>query len=145
MILNNVITYLSRVIKDRLDAEAKGLFVESKPFTDEISANSTLMNFIQSNSLSVNETIVLFLALTPHISPNLFNSIISEYLPNGGDFPEFGGVKGKNHRGIIPTGETALYILGGKDIKERIEITKMFDENHLFATFIFFVEDKRNT
>jgi len=133
MILNNVITYLSRVIKDRLDAEAKGLFVESKPFTDEISANSTLMNFIQSNSLSVNETIVLFLALTPHISPNLFNSIISEYLPNGGDFPEFGGVKGKNHRGIIPTGETALYILGGKDIKERIEITKMFDENHLFA------------
>jgi hypothetical protein len=69
----------------------------------------------------------------PHILPDYFGKLISDFLPNGGDFPEFGGVKGKNHRGILPTGETVLYILAGKDIEKRIEVSKMFGEEHLFA------------
>jgi len=92
-----------------------------------------VLRFILENKLNAEEYICLLLALVPHISPNFFNAIISDYLPNGGDFPEFGGVKGKNHRGILPTGETVLYILAGNDIEKRIEVSKLFDEDHLFA------------
>src|SRR5690606_33017842 len=65
--------------------------------------------------------------------PNYLNTIISDFFPNGGDLPEFGGVKGKNHRGIIPTGETVQFILAGNDIEKRIHTKSLFEENHLFA------------
>ena len=41
---------------------------------------------------------------------------MAEYLPEGGDFPEFGGVRATNQRGILPTGETAQFILAGHDL-----------------------------
>ena len=100
---------------------------------DQDKDGSQLSKFITENHLDDNEIIVLLLALVPHIYPELINDVISEFLPNGGDFPEFGGVKGKNHRGILPTGETILYVLGGKDLKKRIEFSKLFDEEHFFA------------
>jgi len=94
---------------------------------------SEISQFIKTNKLVHAEIITLLIALVPHISPEFFNNIIAEYLPAGGDFPEFGGVKGKHHRGILPTGETVLYILAGKDIAKRIEVAKLFEEDHLFA------------
>lgn len=64
------------------------------------------------------EWIVLLLAMVPHIQPSFFEVIIAEHLPNGGDFPEFGGVKGSNHRGLLPTGETAQFIIGGDQLEK---------------------------
>ncbi len=95
--------------------------------------NLKISEFIETNNLSFFEIITLLIALVPHLSPNFFNSIITEYLPNGGEFSEFGGVKGKNHRGILPTGETVLYILAGNDLEKRMEVAKLFEEDHLFA------------
>lgn len=83
-------------------------------------------------SLGENEKIIFLISLAPHIDPDFFNSIIQEFLPNGGDFPEFGGVRGTNHRGILPTGETVQFILAGKDIAKRLEIQELFDEQHCF-------------
>ncbi|MBA4408098.1 MAG: AAA family ATPase [Odoribacter sp.] len=94
---------------------------------------SELTRFIQKNNLSENEVVTLLIALAPHLSPNFFNSIIGAYLPNGGEFPEFGGVKGKNHRGILPTGETVLFVLAGHDMDKRSELTQLFSEDHFFA------------
>ncbi|PSR52326.1 AAA family ATPase [Adhaeribacter arboris] len=78
------------------------------------------------------EYFVLLLALVPHLQPNFFETIMAEHLPTGGDFPEFGGVKGTNHRGILPTGETAQFILGGTDISKRLVVQALFDEQHFF-------------
>jgi DNA polymerase III delta prime subunit len=81
---------------------------------------------------TADEWIVLMLAMAPHIQPNFFESIISEHLPNGGDFTEFGGVKGTNHRGMLPTGETAQFIIGGNDLERRLQVQDLFDEHHFF-------------
>jgi AAA+ superfamily predicted ATPase len=81
---------------------------------------------------NTDEWITLVLALVPHIQPEFFSSIISEHLPSGGDFPEFGGVKANNHRGLLPTGETAQFILAGNNIEERIRIQQLFLEEHFF-------------
>ncbi|WP_303924274.1 ATP-binding protein [Draconibacterium sediminis] len=127
-----VLDYLNKVVRLRFDDELKGNKSVIPEFVPVGHANNSIKHFIHENKLSVAETIVLFTALVPHLSPEFFNNIIAEYLPNGGDFPEFGGVKGKNHRGILPTGETVLYILAGRDIEKRIEVAKLFDEEHLF-------------
>jgi len=130
---SNTLVFLNRIVQSRLKIELKGIEQELPTYLVNENEKSELIDFIQSNNLSFNEIITLFLALTPHISPNFFNILIQGYLPEGGEFPEFGGVKGKNHRGIIPTGETVLYILAGNDIEKRIEVSKLFDESHLFA------------
>ncbi|WP_163323511.1 ATP-binding protein [Draconibacterium mangrovi] len=127
-----VLDYLDKVVRLRFDDEIKGNKSVIPEFVPVGHANNSLKHFIHENELSVAETIVFFIALVPHLSPEFFNIIIAEYLPNGGDFPEFGGVKGKNHRGILPTGETVLYILAGRDIEKRMEAAKLFEEEHLF-------------
>ncbi|MCU0346092.1 MAG: ATP-binding protein [Saprospiraceae bacterium] len=75
---------------------------------------------------------IILLALTPHLSPGFFRSILAEHLPEGGDFPEFGGVKGQNHRDILPTGETAQFILAGDDLEKRLEVQRLFSTDHWF-------------
>lgn len=128
-----IFPFLTEVLKNRLEYALTG--VEKKlPDKDIIKTYSVELNeFIDTNNLSNSEIVTLLITLIPHISPEFFSNIIAEYLPNGGDFPEFGGVKGKNHRGILPTGETVLYILAGNDIEKRIEVSQMFEEEHLFA------------
>lgn len=78
------------------------------------------------------EWIILVTALMPHLQPNFFESIIAEQLPNGGDFPEFGGVRATNHRSLLPTGETAQFILAGTNIEDRLNIHQYFAEDHFF-------------
>ncbi len=133
MSLTELSEILKKVVRWRLETELKGAEANF-PTLDSVSiTNSPVFDFIQQNKLDFPETIVLLVALVPHISPEFFSSIIVEYFPNGSDFPEFGGVKGKNHRGILPTGETVLYILAGKNVEKRMEFSAMFGEGHLFV------------
>jgi len=78
------------------------------------------------------EWLILMVALAPHVQTNFFESIVMAYLPGGGDFAEFGGVKGNSYRGMLPTGETIQFILGGNQIKERLGVHQYFSEDHFF-------------
>ena len=95
--------------------------------------NSWLAQFIASRDPSLEEFALLMLVITPHFHPHFFNKVIAEFLPNGGDFPQFGGVKGTNHRGLLPTGETAQFILAGNDLHKRLEIQRILSSEHSFA------------
>ncbi len=133
--------YLKAVIKARLMA-----YFEQEEYKAPVLPNTeikmdALYSFITFQQLDEKEIVFLLLALVPDILPNFLNQIIEEHLPNGGDFPEFGGVKGKNHRGIIPTGETALYILAGNDVNERTRVINfIFHESKLFRESIVEIE-----
>lgn len=78
------------------------------------------------------EQVILLLALMPHLHPGYFEGVIQQYLPQGGDFPAFGGVKGNNHRAMLPTGETAQFVLAGKDLAARIQVQELFSADHVF-------------
>lgn len=95
--------------------------------------NSWLAAFMEQYEPNIEEFVVLLLTIAPHLQPHFFNQIIAEHLPEGGDFPEFGGVKGSNHRGILPTGETAQFILAGDDLEKRLEIQRILSSEHWFA------------
>ena len=94
-------------------------------------------------AINTDEWIVLMLSLVPHIHPNFFESIIAEHLPNGGDFAEFGGVKGSNHRSLLPTGETVQFILAGKDIEQRLQVHQLFSEDHFFYRLFIKISFKK--
>ncbi|WP_299104985.1 ATP-binding protein [uncultured Tenacibaculum sp.] len=124
--------YLEHRIRLRLKSDLSEEPIQDKEFKFQLD-NSALSQFIYENQFSPDEIVVLMLALLPHVSPSFVNDILSDFLPHGGDFPEFGGVKGKNHRGVIPTGETALYILAGKDIEYRTYLTEFL----LYKSILF--------
>ena len=142
MIKRKELNFLKNVIQSRLESELKGTEAELPVFGNEETDHSELENFIRKNKLSNPEIITLLLTLIPHVIPDFFSKLIGEYLPTGGDFPIFGGVKGKNHRGILPTGETVLFVLAGSDIEKRSTLLGLFSEDHIFARKgVLYLED----
>ncbi len=83
--------------------------------------------------LSLEELLLFLMALAPHIQPHFFDDIIQSNIPEAGDFPQLGGVRGKNFRGFLPTGETALFVLAGGEMEKRLQVQKLFSADHFFA------------
>lgn len=78
------------------------------------------------------EYIIFLLALLPHIEPGFLQQVITEALPEGGDYPILGGIRGTNHRGLIPTGETAQFFTGGTHTETRLATYRYFSGEHFF-------------
>jgi ATPase family associated with various cellular activities (AAA) len=109
--------------EDKIEVTGAAYYEDDSPFS----------LFFQTHQPSFEEYIILLLALAPHLQPDFFNQIIAEHLPEGGDLPEFGGTKGVHHRGILPTGETAQFILAGNDLEKRLEVQRMLGSEHWLA------------
>jgi hypothetical protein len=90
--------------------------------------------------LTPQESIIFLVAYIPHIYPNFYDEAIKEAMPQGGDFPEFGGVRGSNHRGLLPTGETAQFIIAGNDLDKRRLIQQVLTEGTLVKQLILSLE-----
>lgn len=131
MISKTRLDNLSSIISNRLQKWTKKNDVEFVLETID-SLESDCFSNAHFKIESTAEHTILLLALTPHLIPGFFRSILAEHLPEGGDFPEFGGVRGQNHRDILPTGETAQFILAGDDLEKRLEVQRMFSTDHWF-------------
>jgi AAA+ superfamily predicted ATPase len=132
--LASSLAFLQTVVSKRLEHFFSGDSAARFELPDiESLASFTQPAFQAASNLSLEEYIVLLLALAPHLQPNFLDTVIQQYLPNGGEFPEIGGVKGTHCRGTLPTGETALFILAGTDINRRLEAMHFFSPDHLFA------------
>lgn len=130
--LSTALAYLRTIVVGRLRVhfkQAETIEVSGAAYLED---NSAFARFLQTHQPSFEEYIVLLLALVPHIQPQFFNQIMAEFLPEGGDLPEFGGVRGANHRGILPTGETAQFVLAGDDLAKRLEIQTLLSPSHWF-------------
>jgi hypothetical protein len=131
------IDYLGRIIRERLTfyfEKRKGVvpFEKIHRLTHG-GERSPYLQFIEDHQLSFEEQIVLLIALTPHVQPDFFDRVIAEVIPQGGELLQIGGVRGRQFRGFLPTGETALFILAGEDLKHRFAVQQLFSEDHLFA------------
>ncbi len=128
---DQVFKYLEGIIRARLDDFFQNTPFQKKQLALEKPENpDPLDSFIQHYSLSDENIILLSTAIAPHLMPGFFDKIIREYLPQGGDFPEFGGSKLDQHRGLIPTGETILFLLAGMDIQERLKYLPILDQSN---------------
>ncbi|HBA90029.1 MAG TPA: AAA family ATPase [Geobacter sp.] len=108
------------------------------------SEDSPLELLIKSHNPTLEEFAVVMMALAPHLRPGFFNRIVSEFLPEGGELPEFGGVRGGDHRAILPTGETAQFILAGDDLGKSIQLQRILgDEQWLTSERIVWLATVR--
>ena len=89
-------------------------------------------DFIKKNNLTHSEAIAILVALAPHIIPGLFDKAIDYKIGASGNFPGIGGVRGKNSRFFLPTGETVLFLISDNDIEKRILVQQFFGAEHIF-------------
>ena len=94
---------------------------------------STISDQFDLGYFNDEEWFVFLLALAPHVAPDFYDKIIQERIPKAGDFPLLGGARGKNFRGFLPTGETAIFLLGGANTEKRMQVKLLFSEDHFFA------------
>lgn len=84
-------------------------------------------------TLSKKEELICFIALLPYLVPGYFDKVVSRMFPDGTELTELGGVKGTHHRGFIPTGETALFLLAGNDLSLRMQAMRYFNPDQPLA------------
>jgi len=90
---------------------------------------------IQHYKINFAERVILLLSLAPHIQPHLLDVFFVKNADYDRGFTEFGGIKGKNHSGFMPTGETAAFILAANNLADRFTILEIFNDDHFFQKF----------
>jgi AAA+ superfamily predicted ATPase len=125
--------YLRAIIVARLEKATPEDLERSVNATAYYDDGSPFAHFLDTHQPGFEEYIVLLLALAPNVQPTFLGDLVAAHLPEGGDFPAFGGVKAHGNRGVIPTGETAQFILAGDDLVNRLQVQKMLSGEHWFA------------
>ncbi len=102
-----------------------------------LDSNNDLDQLFKEMNFGLDEKIIILLALIPHVRPQMLDIFFTTNSNLNRDFTEFGGIKGKNHKGFLPTKETAVFILAGNDLEKRIEVMELLHpDNFLFRQHI---------
>ena len=99
---------------------------------DLTNSESNYAKLVAHYPMSFSERIVLIMALIPHVRPNLFDILYTKNENFSRGFTEFGGINGKYHGGMLPTGETVNFILSGENLVSRFHLSYLFEEDHYF-------------
>ncbi|MEM6829618.1 MAG: ATP-binding protein [Bacteroidota bacterium] len=89
--------------------------------------------FVEAHKLTFQERFALMLALVPHVKPESLDGFLTKNQNTQQIFTDFGGKRGKNHTGFLPTGETLMYLLAGGNLEKRFALQYLFEGDHLFA------------
>jgi hypothetical protein len=124
--------YLTNLINYRLN-NPSGREIPAMPGVE--TWNLPVKNFITKYDFLNDQyfATLILIGLSPHAVPELFDRAIQEKLKASGDFPEIGGVRGKNFRGFLPTGQTAVFLLAGDNWEQRKKIEQLFWPDKEFA------------
>lgn len=138
--VNNLLDYLQQFINYRINQDINNETVDYPIFnTDDLP--DVLNTFFQNDLLKECDVLGLGLGLFPHILPTFFTDVVSQLVENERDYFELGGVFSKQHKGFIPTAETLIYLLGGKDIEKRtLYYDYIFNTSPVFEKQILRVE-----
>ena len=110
-------------IKNNILGKRKEL--QSAPALDQTDAYGA---WVIEKQLNVPDRLMVLLALVPQINPSLIDNSIQKELDKPGDHPEFGGLRGTNFRGFLPTGETVLFLLGGSHVSDRLKTREYIEQ-----------------
>jgi len=103
------------------------------PLPDVSEDISMYGSFLKYYNVNIHERIILILSLCPHIKPEVLDIFLAENTHTKRGFTEFGGIRGNQHGGFIPTVETAAFLVAGKNMAERFTVYHYFGEEHFFA------------
>jgi hypothetical protein len=104
--------------------------------------DSPFGRFVRDHASDDESRLLALLALAPWVRPDFFDRLLQAILPGAGDHPEVGGLRGRQHRGFIPTGDTALFLLAGDDLDARARWqTLLCGEHPLVQKGIVYLEE----
>jgi hypothetical protein len=145
-----VLNHAFRQFEHVLELELRNYFGLNSP-SDELSTSPAPLQedddtpyslFVRDHHLDEDAQLLLMLALAPWLKPDFFDSILHKVLPGAGDYPQLGGVRGKQHRGFLPTGDTALFLLAGHDLEARLRWQALlWGEHPLVKKGIVYLEE----
>ena len=76
------------------------------------------------------EALATAVTLAPELQPHVFDEAISNALQSAGNHPRIGGMRGRESRVFLPTGETLLFLAGAQTIADRQQVMRLFEEDH---------------
>jgi len=140
-LLPSEVAFIRQLVQYRIGL-MQGEESDEPVFPQPDSWDLNLTGFSKQHLLCAEEIILLWIALIPHVKSDLFDGAIQDVLKDSTDLPAMGGVRGKNFRGFIPTGETALFLLAGENYQRRFQLLQLFEADHLFGkNRILWLED----
>lgn len=102
---------------------------------------SPYAQLVKRLKLKIPERLVLMLAIAPHLAPHFLDSLFARNHDTGRVFAEFGGYEGKYHKGFLPTGETAMFLLTEGKADQRPKVQHLLEaEGVLFANEVIELE-----
>lgn len=138
--------HFERVLEQRLRAyfrpgSASGPAEEgigASPLPDD----SQFGRFVREFSPDEESRLLVMLALAPWVKPDFFDRMMQQVLPGESDHPEVGGVRGRQHRGFLATGDTVLFLLAGDDLDARARWQSLLCGDHpLVRKAIVYLEE----
>lgn len=137
-VLEDELDWLNKVILTRLQihfqqpGDFTSVFEVVPPVHTDLDA--PYVKFIHEYQMSIAERIILALAIAPHVKPELLDHFFEKNTEYERGYTEFGGLKGSTHSGFLPTGETAMFLLAGKELQDRFTFMYLLGEEHFFYT-----------
>lgn len=98
----------------------------------EIPLDGDELSTLMGHELTWEETIVLLLAIMPHIHPQALDLFFIQNKELDRPYTEFGGWKGTSHSGFLPTRETAAFLLSIDNPNSRSLVMQLFSKEHWF-------------
>lgn len=99
------------------------------PRVVSVEEGSLLHRYFSAQHFSAAEQLIVLLALAPEIDPDLLDRVFAVGETAGRTVASLGGIRGKQYRGLLPTGETAMYLIGGKDTLTRLAVRHLLTGN----------------
>lgn len=133
--MKNLFKFLGDYINYRIQSELGDRTAAVQPSLPALDVENpdSMEKFFLENPMSEEEVLIVLLAVAPHIEVGFISRVLMNLFSKGGELVEIGGGVGKNHRGFLPTGETALYLLAGNDPNARMEAKKLVDRSSRLA------------
>lgn len=134
--LQKELDWFENLLRLKLEAyyAGKPFSVLTLPPPDLTGEESVYASIANHYEFTLAERLTVLLAALPLIAPQLLNPLMKR--GQDGKVPVvFGGVTGQTHPGFIPTGQTALFLLAGDNLDERLEIMYLFSKEHYFYQY----------
>lgn len=134
-VLQAELAWLSLVLQTRLELhfQQETIYESIEELTppDIIGKEGSYANFIQEHKLYFAERLLLILALVPHLKPETLDILLTKNKDYDRRYSEFGGVLLEGHLGLIPTAETAMFLLAGDNLQKRLQYHSLFTQNFI--------------
>ncbi len=127
--------WLEQVLQNRLESLSENNNGNALTPAPELKGPASVYaKFLKQFQVNDEERLILILSLQPFLAPGLLEKGVQAAGKDPGSFPDLGGVKSSRYNGMLPTGETVMFILAGKDLATRIRVGLYFSPQHFFYT-----------